>query len=212
MKRANIKIKGNVQMAGFRTFIKNTADSLNVKGFAESQEDGSVKVVCEGEEEGLNEIINSIKEKTPSFAHVDEVSEAYEDYKGEFTSFERRGDDIPKKATLNDLLGVIKSFDSKAERLVSILGDMNVTLKSVKEDTKLIPSIEENTRMIPNIKENTEKMLEKQDDTIEAIDRSKEEIVTEVKSLREDLRSYMENKFAKIEYEIEGIKAKIGMV
>ena len=68
MKRANIKIKGNVQMAGFRTFIKNTADSLNnVKGFAENLENGSVKVICEGEEEGINELINSIKEKTPSF-------------------------------------------------------------------------------------------------------------------------------------------------
>jgi len=44
-------------------------------------------------------------------------------------------------------------------------------------------------------------MLEKQDDTI-----------AEISSLREDLRSYMENKFAKIEHEIEGIKAKIGMV
>ena len=55
-------------------------------------------------------------------------------------------------------------------------------------------------------------MLEKQDDTIEAIERSKEEIVTEIGALREDLRSYMENKFARIEHEIEGIKAKIGMV
>jgi len=55
-------------------------------------------------------------------------------------------------------------------------------------------------------------MLGKQEDTIEAIDRNKDEIVTEISSLREDLRSYMENKFAKIEYEIEGIKAKIGMV
>lgn len=85
---------------------------------------------------------------------------------------------------------MLKSFDSKAERLVSILSDTNVTLKSVKEDTKLILSI----------KENTEKMLGKQDDTI-----------AEIRYLREDLRSYMENKFAKIEYEIAGIKAKIGM-
>ncbi len=53
MKRANIRIKGNVQMAGFWTFIKNIADSPNVKGFAENLEDGSVKVVCEGEEEGI---------------------------------------------------------------------------------------------------------------------------------------------------------------
>ncbi len=205
MKRANIGIKGNVQMAGFRTFIKNIADSLNVTGFAENVEDGSVKVVCEGKEEGINELINSIKEKTPSFARIDDVSAEYEDYKGEFTSFERRGADIPQKATLNDLLGVMKSFDSKAERLVSILDDMNVTLKSVKEDTSSIKedtaSIKEDTKLISGIKENTEMMLEKQEDT-----------TGEISALREDLRSYMENKFARIEYEIEGIKAKIGMV
>jgi len=79
-----------------------------------------------------------MKEKTPPFAHVDEVSVEYEDYKGVFTSFERSGDDIPQKATLDDLLSVLKSFDSKAERLVSILNEMNVTLKSVKEDTSSI--------------------------------------------------------------------------
>jgi len=125
-------------------------------------------------------------------------SAEYEDYKGEFTSFERRGDDIPQKATLDDVLGVLKSFDSKAERLVSILGGMDVTLKSVKEDTS---SIKEDTKLIPGIKENTNMMLEKQDDTIE-----------EISSLRGDMRSYMENKFGKIEYEIAEIKAKIGMV
>ena len=29
MKRASIRIRGDVQMAGFRTFIKTVADSLN---------------------------------------------------------------------------------------------------------------------------------------------------------------------------------------
>ncbi len=91
-------------MAGFRTFIKNIADSLNVTGFAENLEDGSVKVVCEGKEEKLKELIKAIKEKTPSFARVDEMNVAYEDYKGEFVSFERRGADVPQKATLDDLL------------------------------------------------------------------------------------------------------------
>jgi hypothetical protein len=62
-------------------------------------------------------------------------------------------------------------------------------------------------------------MLEKQDDTIgeirnvsEKIDQGKEEIVTEISFLRGDLKSYMESKFAKIEYEIAQIKAKIGLV
>lgn len=40
MKRASLRIRGNVQMAGFRAFIKTVADSLNVTGFAENDKDG----------------------------------------------------------------------------------------------------------------------------------------------------------------------------
>jgi acylphosphatase len=62
MKRANITIKGNVQMVGFRTFIKNIADLLNLKGFAENLENGSVKIVCEGERDKIDALVDSIKE------------------------------------------------------------------------------------------------------------------------------------------------------
>ncbi len=61
-------------------------------------------------------------------------------------------------------------------------------------------------------------MLEKQDGTIgaikeisEKIDNSKEGIISEIRSLREDLKAYMEERFVRIEREIEEIKAKIGL-
>ena len=216
MRRANIRIKGNVQIAGFRTFIKNIADSLNVTGFAENVEDGSVKVICEGEEEGINKLTNSIKESSPSFASIEGMNVAYEEYKGEFTGFERRGADVPKEDKDEAMLRYMQSFDKKGEVMINILSSMNETLKSVKEDTSQIAGIKENTeKMLEKqdmMLEKQDMMLQKQEDTIEAIDRSKEEIVTEISSLREDLKSYMENKFAKIEYEIAGIKAKIGIV
>ena len=164
MKRADVRIRGNVQMAGFRTFIENTADSLNVKGFAENKEDGSVRVVFEGREEA-----------------IEEVNVGYEEYKGEFTAFERRGADVPKEEGTDEkqMVALMRSFDKKGEVMIGILssmnktmGSMNETLKSVKEDTS-------------QIKQDTSQMLEKQEDTIEAIDRSKEEIVTEISSLRE---------------------------
>lgn len=203
-------------MAGFRTFIKNSADSLNIKGFAENLADGSVRVVCEGEEGGIKEFIKAIKEKTPSFARIDEVRVEYGDYKGEFTRFERRGEDVPKEEKEDAMLRYMRSLDKKGEVAIGILSSMNETLMSVKEDTKLIPSIKENTE---KMLEKQDSMLEKQDDTIgeirkvsEKIDQGKEEIVTEIRSLRGDLRTYMENKFAKIEYEIAQIKAKIGPV
>jgi acylphosphatase len=233
MKRADIRIKGNVQMAGFRTFIKNIADSFNLKGFAENLEDGSVRVIFEGEEEAIEGLINSVKENSPSFAHVDEVSVEYGDYKGEFTSFERKGDDIPQKATLDDLLSALKSFDSKAERLVSILSDMNVTLKNVKEDTKVLPnmnvtlkSVKEDTKVLPNmnvtlksvkedtkvlssIKENTEKMLGKQDTTTDILRDVKDSLGVLTEIYRETLD--LKDKYEKLSIDIEAIKTKLSM-
>ena len=87
------------------------------------------------------------------------------------------------------------------------LGERSVELgeKSVALNEKSVALGEESVRI-------GKRMLEKQDATIEVIEQSKDEIVTEIRSLREDLRSYMEDRFAKIEHEIEAIKAKIGMV
>ena len=179
MKRASIRIKGDVQMAGFRTFIKNTADSLNVNGFAENLEDGSVRVVCEGEGEAIEGLINSVKQNSPSFVRIEEVAVAYEEYKGEFSNFERRGVDVPGEegAGVSEMVALMRSFDKKGEVMIGILGSMNETQDSMNETLK-------------GVKEDTSKMLEKQDKTIDAIvevsekiDGSKEEIVTQISSL-----------------------------
>jgi len=154
IKRANIRIKGDVQMAGFRTFIKNTADSLNVKGFTDNLKDGSVRVVCEGEEGAIEGLINAIKENSPSFARIEEVNVTYEEYKGEFTAFERRGADVLKEES--EMLALMRSFDKKGEVMIGILNSMNGTMKSVKEDTS--------------------KMLEKQEDTIGEIRSLREDL------------------------------------
>ena len=205
MKRASLRLRGNVQMAGFWTFINNVADSLNVNGFVENEKDGSVKVVCEGEEEAIERLIDSIRENSPSFVRIDELKAAYEEYKGEFSSFERRGIDVPGEGE-SEMVALMRSFDNKGEVMIGILGSMNETLSGVKGDTSKM--LEKQDMML----EKQDMMLEKQDDTIDAIDRSKEEIVMEISSLREDLKSYMEEKFTRIEHEVEAIKAKIGMV
>ena len=172
LKRASIRIKGDVQMAGFRTFIKNTADSLNVNGFAENLEDGSVRVVCEGEEGAMEGLINSVKQNPPSFVRIEEVAVAYEEYKGEFSNFERCDVDVPGEegAGVSEMVALMRSFDKKGEVMIGILSSMNGTLGSMNGTLK-------------GVKEDTSKMLEKQDKTIDAIDRSKEEIVTQISSL-----------------------------
>ena len=171
LKRANIFVSGNVQMAGFRTFVKNFADSLDIKGYAENLPDGRVRIVCEGEEKRIAELINSIKIKAPSLSKVEDLHTEYEEYVGEFADFERRGEDVPRKATLDDLLEVMISFDNKAEKMVGVLGGINKNTEKMleKQDMMLgkqditidvLKSVKEDTARIPDIVKNTETILE----------------------------------------------------
>ncbi len=141
LKRAIILVSGDVQMAGFRTFVKNIADSLDVKGYAENLSDRRVKIVCEGEEMGIAELANAIKTKAPALSKVESLQTEYEKYVGEFLDFERRGEDVPRRATLDDLLNVMKSFDNKAEKIVGILGEIG-------QNTSQIPAMKEDTAAI----------------------------------------------------------------
>lgn len=128
MERADIRIEGNVQMAGFRTFIKNIADSLNLKGFA--LEDGSIRVVCEGEEEGINELINLIKKNSPSFVRIEGMNVEYEEYREGFTCFTIHGVDIPIEEEEDIVLEYMRRLDKRADVVIDILTSMNNTLSA----------------------------------------------------------------------------------
>jgi hypothetical protein len=73
------------------------------------------------------------------------------------------------------MVALMRSFDKKGEVMISILGSMNETLKGVKGDTGTMLGKQD-------------MMLEKQNETIVAIDRSKEEIVTGIRYLRDERR------------------------
>ena len=208
MKRAIIIAKGKVQKVGYRDFVQDSARELGITGDVENLEDGNVKIVCEGEEQKIEEFIRDIKVKR-DFIHVSEASVKYEAPTGEFKVFKIKYGGVPEE--LGDRLGAALLYLGATNQKIDTTNQkIDAGFKMVAG--KIDEGREENKQGFSTLAGKMDMMLERQDDTIEAIDRSKEEIVTEISSLREDLKSYMENKFAKIEYEIEGIKAKIGMV
>jgi acylphosphatase len=197
MKRAVIIAKGKVQKVGYRDFVQDSAREFGITGYVENLEDGNVKVVCEGKEAEINEFIKVIKVKR-DFIDVKEAPLEYEEPTGEFKLFKIMYGDVPEE--LGDRLGAALLY----------MGATNQKIDAGRE---------ENKQGFGMLAGKMNGMLEKQDKTIaaigevsEKIDGGKEEIVTEIKSLRGDLKSHMENKFAKIEHEIVEIKAKIGMV
>ena len=54
---AEVIVKGAVQKAGYRDYVQEKARSLNVKGYVESLRDGSVRIVCEADEDTLKDFI-----------------------------------------------------------------------------------------------------------------------------------------------------------
>ncbi|MGC8545032.1 acylphosphatase [Athalassotoga sp.] len=65
-------IKGTVQGVGFRSFIYNRAKALEIKGYVENLDDGSVKVVAEGEDSDLSAFEGYLYEGS-AFSTVDSV-------------------------------------------------------------------------------------------------------------------------------------------
>jgi acylphosphatase len=84
--RAHIYVTGKVQGVFFRQNTKRQAQSRGVCGWVSNLPDGRVEAVLEGEEAAVNQVVDYCRHG-PSFAKVENVEVAYEDYKGEFADF-----------------------------------------------------------------------------------------------------------------------------
>ena len=193
MKRVAITAKGRVQRVGYRDVVVEIARKQKITGFVENVKPYAVRIVAEGKDEHIDQFIKRLKiDRFP--IDVENVEVDFDDFTGEFEYFEiKRGEWGEEIAERLDTAGIL-------------------LYRSVELGESTLKVAERSAEFGEESVEIGKKMLEKQDETIDAIDQSKEEIVTEISSLRGDLRSYMEEKFTRIEHELEAIKVKIGMV
>ncbi len=86
MRHYNITVKGKVQGVYFRITTKAVANQLGVKGFVVNQADGSVYMEAEGDDFGLESLLEYCAEG-PDRAEVEEVAYEEGELKG-FKNFE----------------------------------------------------------------------------------------------------------------------------
>lgn len=84
--RAHIYVTGKVQGVFFRQNTKRQAQSRGVWGWVSNLPDGRVEAVFEGEEAAVKEVVDYCRHG-PSFAKVEHFEVAFEEFKGEFSSF-----------------------------------------------------------------------------------------------------------------------------
>ncbi|MFX1559162.1 MAG: carbamoyltransferase HypF [Promethearchaeota archaeon] len=87
-RKAEIHVTGIVQGVGFRPFVYKVAESLSLTGFVLNLGDAGVRIVVEGEESGINDLIDGIKTNLPSISRIDSLTVDWTDSTDSFTSFE----------------------------------------------------------------------------------------------------------------------------
>lgn len=88
--RAEILAEGMVQGVGFRYFVLRNAQQLGLKGFTKNIYTGDqVLTVVEGRKASIEELFKIIR-IGPMHASVNRCTIGWEEYRGEFSSFEIR--------------------------------------------------------------------------------------------------------------------------
>jgi len=87
--RAHVYVYGYVQGVFFRACTQDEALRLGITGWVRNLRDGRVEAVFEGNQDHVEKII-SWCHKGPPGASVRKVEVNYEDYTGEFSTFEIR--------------------------------------------------------------------------------------------------------------------------
>ena len=88
-KRIHLIISGRVQGVFYRFSTKRQAKILNITGWVRNNEDRTVEIIAEGEEESLKKL-NAWCHKGPLMARVDDIKTEWENYTGEFEYFSIR--------------------------------------------------------------------------------------------------------------------------
>ena len=73
MRASSIIVTGKVQGVFFRQHTKQTASKLSIKGFVQNRSDGSVYIEAEGEDENMQQFIQSCKLGSPQ-SSVENIS------------------------------------------------------------------------------------------------------------------------------------------
>ena len=200
LSRHVVLLSGKVQRGGFRSFVKKQALLHGITGYAENLPTGEVLLVLEGEEEEIEKLLEKVEREAPAFIEVEEIQKRRESYRGSFSDFERKGEDVLEglessgtRELLLRLVSYAKSSDEKLERGIEILG----TIKSQQDEMlekqdRMLEKQEEHIEVTRRIAEKQDEMLEKQDRMLEKQEEHIEVTKKGFESVSEELKGYRE--------------------
>lgn len=160
MIRAEILVHGQVQRAGYKDFIDEVAFNLNINGNVRNLEDGTVQIICEGEEDKIKELLEKININQYPI-RVKRIDVEYKTITGEFDTFEIIREEDLTKATYERMDSAARYMREMnlnlGNKIDAGFNKMDENFKSLDTKYKLIS---EGMFAIVNELKETNKMLE----------------------------------------------------
>jgi acylphosphatase len=221
-------VSGKVQMAGYRSKVVTIARAFGLNGYVRNLQDGRVKILAEGPFDDLNRFLKAIRIEN-TLIKVDDIQSEFSDALGAYDDFFKVAGENETDARLDVAAGHLKELivvvKDGFKETVCKLGGMDGSLKEIsqKQDEMIAETRAgfkelsgKQDEMIAEtragFKENNAGLHEistKRDSVIDAIDEARADVVSEVKSLRSDLKVRMDERLQRIEGDVTEIKARM---
>jgi acylphosphatase len=180
-KRAEIIIHGRDQKAGFRDFIDEIAFGLDLTGRVMNLDDGTVKVICEGEDSSIKVLLEKVN-ITQYPIKVMNIDVVFKEPTHEYSTFDIIREEDMTTATY-------ERMDAAAR----YMREMNSNFGS----------------KIDNVSVKIDDLGTKIDTVGDKVDQNRIEISSEVRLNRDDFRSHLDERISVLEHELAQIKAKM---
>ena len=204
MRRFEIIIKGKVQKVGYRDYVEEVARRFNIVGFVENLKDGNVRILCEADEKIIDDFLKAINVKN-GLTEVEKI--IFKDIgvaTGEFQHFEIKYG--PLEEEIGERMATAVKY---AAAMWSDIKEVKTDIKEMKSDIKEMKNdIKEMKSDIKEMKTDNKEIKE----DVKIVIKKEDEIAKNILDLRLDLKSYLDDRFKKIEEEINLIKSKIGLL
>ncbi len=202
MKRLTAYVSGQVQRTGYRVRIIDIARALGLKGTVENLDDGRVKIMAEGDDDKLKWFEEAIDIKN-TLINVSSIERNYSEPAGDFANFYKVVGPGETDSRLDTAADHLKELISAVNNMNNNLGGkMDVMIQ--KQDQML----DKQDQML----DKQDQMLQKQDIMLETqkemVD-SQHDLLDEVKDSRKDLKSYLDQRFERLESDVIEMKTAL---
>jgi acylphosphatase len=196
LKASLVRVFGRVQRVGYRRFVLDSAQELGLSGYVRNEKDGSVTVLVQGDDAVVEKFIQMLK-TPPQPAYVRSVEIKEVKPKPRLKHFTIKPSPLHEElqegfgamqSIFMDYWGEFRDYRQEFRDFVGEFRDYRQEFRDFRQEFR-------------------GEFREFRDESLKI----SREILDEVKGLRKDLQTILEERLARMEKDIAEIKAKIGL-